>query len=80
MGTKVLSRAGRGTEGSGRGNEWGLRVLGLSGFASLGSGSEPGAPEANPYLFFMTQLNGTTAYEDFPDPLGAFSPEPSTEP
>lgn len=54
--------------------------MGLSGFASLGSGPEPGAPEENPHSFFITQLNGTTLSEAFPDPLGAVSPEPSIEP
>lgn len=41
-------------EGSGRGNSWGLRALGPSGFISLGSGPELGGPEATPHAFFMT--------------------------
>lgn len=62
---KILSRAERG-------NEWGL---GLSGFASLESDTEPRVPEANLYSFFMTQLNGTTICEAFSDSLSAVSPE-----
>lgn len=55
------------------------RAVGPCGFASLGSGLEPGAPEANPYSFFMTQL-GATIYKAFLGPLGTVSPASGTEP
>lgn len=49
----------------------GSEGLGPTGFASLESVPEPRAPEANLYSFSVTQLNGTSICEAFPDPLGA---------